>query len=95
MPEEEPIDLDKLRDDVLAGRDTGHSGPDFSKMADEQRREWPPHIIQPDLHPEVDWSADPDINKLRLIALEREAHATGKTMEEVAREKGINLDSLT
>ena len=62
--EEPEIDLNKLRDDALAGRDTGR-GPEPGSR--------PPHIINPADHPEVDWNSDPDIHELRRIADEKQA----------------------
>ena len=76
--QEQPIDLDKLRDDVLAGRETGHKPPNWDEMTDEERRNWPPHIINPALHPEIDFTGDPDIEKLREIARKRRGSQTGQ-----------------
>lgn len=65
--DEPKVDLNKLRDDALAGRDIG-PGPEPGSR--------PPHIINPAEHPEVDWSKDPDIHELRRIAREKQEHKT-------------------
>jgi hypothetical protein len=65
-----PIDLNALRDKVLAGEETGHSGPDFSgKTREEVHAET--HFVNPELHPDMD--PGPSVEALRQAIKEEKA----------------------
>jgi hypothetical protein len=64
MSEELPqIDLNKLRDNVKAGEDTGHVPPDLANLTPQQLHDT--HFMNPEAHPEM--ASGPSLDEIRKV----------------------------